>query len=110
MRNSLRQTTWQGSFNFSSSSIKLNDAGMIPLNSEISSAAPVTDMSRIVQGVFMPPYSILAGFMTRWRGAILVSTICAIPYRNHHSQRADRPKQIRKLSRQRRGRFDAAEV
>src|SRR4051794_31682609 len=54
--------------------IRLNVAGILP-SSETSSAAPVTDRSRIVQGVLMPPYSILAGFMTRWRGAIRVSTM-----------------------------------
>jgi hypothetical protein len=73
--NSLRQTTWHGSLNPSSGIIRLNVAGIFPLSSEISSAAPVTDRSRIMQGVLIPPYSIFAAFMTRKRGAARVSTM-----------------------------------
>src|SRR3982074_3373366 len=38
-------------------------------------AAPVIDRSRTVQSIVPLPRSIVAGFKTRWRGAIRVSTI-----------------------------------
>src|SRR5436190_8054623 len=61
----LRHTTRHGSFSLSSGTINVNAGGIVALRSESSNAAPVTERSRMVQGVLSPPYSICAGFETR---------------------------------------------
>src|SRR5882724_1667957 len=50
-----RQTTRHGSFSLSSGTMSVNVAGRIALKSESSIAAPVTERSRMVQGVLSPP-------------------------------------------------------
>src|SRR3954452_10942290 len=73
---------WQSSFNPSSGRINVNSLG-IRIRSGKSSAAPVADRSRTVHGYLSPPYSILAAFITRTRGAIRVSTIAKTSGRHH---------------------------
>src|SRR4051795_229291 len=52
--NPFRQTTRHGSFSLSSGTINVNAAGTVVLRSESSSAAPVTERSRMMQGVLSP--------------------------------------------------------
>jgi hypothetical protein len=52
---------------------------MLEVISLNSNAAPVIDRSRMVHVVLLPPYSILAAFLTRYRGATRVSTIAIVP-------------------------------
>jgi hypothetical protein len=64
IRNSVRRTTRQQSFNPSSSTINVNFAGMtVESNSSID--APVIDRSRTVHFILSPPCSITAGFVMR---------------------------------------------
>ena len=77
IRKSVRRTIRQDSFNPSSGTTKMNFSGILP-GSNTSIDAPVVDRSRRVQLISSPPYSIMAGFLTRNRGAARVSTI--LPY------------------------------
>ena len=64
IRNSVRRMTRHGSLNPSSGTTNVNFAGTA-VGLDTSSAAPVIERSRTVQGISSPPYSIWAGFMTR---------------------------------------------
>ena len=64
MRKSLRQTTWHGSFNLSSGTISVNFKAILA-RFETSSAAPVVEISRMVQGILSP---LLAMNGWKWTG------------------------------------------